>query len=451
MSLVRKRSSRQKERKSGLRGLLNFLLSSLTLSLAIILSPGFQNALCIEAEGYSGSDSTEIQTEYPGKISSKATWEKVVSFPGAVVFFPFRVVYKVTEKAFGTEYEVPLVGKVADVMTSDDGRRSLYPTYGSRRGAGLKYKHKALFSQRSVFDITTTAWLRNRSMYRIRLRDADLFGGIATAGFMAKYALMPDERFYGIGMDSEKNDKSNFSWEQTSIEISLGKRIATRLNSNVFFRYQRNNIFPGRDNSIPLTSDYYDAVTLPGLETGVEFFEGELEVGYDSRNHPGNPTGGWEIYLSGGYQRQYRYDDYKFWDSSVDIRRYLHLFYGRYIVLRGAIGVTRPLSGMEIPFYHLNEIGSWSTIRGFSRGRFRDRDLVMGSLEYRWPLTPNFLHALIFVDAGKVSRDIFENISEGDYEITYGLGLMGWNSEGILIRAELGISSDQIRFNLDFN
>jgi hypothetical protein len=451
MALVRYRLNKQREKSADLNGLFRFGLRTIVLSLFIISGSAFPGARCLETDTYADGDSVDSQTGYPRKIPSKTTWEKLVSLPGAVIFFPFQVVYEVTESAFGTEYEVPLIGKIADLMTSDDGRRSLLPTYGSRRGGGLKYRHKGLFKRRSVFDITTTVWLRNRSMYRIRIREVDLFGGIATTGFMAKYTLMPDEKFYGLGMDSNKDDKSNFSWERTSVEISLGKRLTARLNSNLILGYQRNNILPGRDHSIPLTSDKYNSTTLPGLESGAELLGGEFEVTYDSRNHPGKPTGGWEIFLGGGYQRQYRDDNFKYWESSVDITRYAHLFFNRYMVLRTAASVARPLSGMEVPFYHLNQIGRWGTVRGFSRGRFRDRDLLLGSLEYRWPLTPNFLHALIFVDAGKVSRDIFENISDGDYEITYGLGLIGWSHEGILIRAEIGKSADQIRFNLDFN
>ncbi|UCC81074.1 MAG: BamA/TamA family outer membrane protein [Candidatus Zixiibacteriota bacterium] len=435
----------------GLTRYLRFGFSAVFFLTIIISSFGFFDAHCSEAYDNPVGDSTESDAGYPRKVSSKATWEKIVSFPGAVVFFPFQVVYAVTEKAFGTEYEVPLVGKIADLMASDDGRRSLYPTYGSRRGGGLKYKHKGLLSRGSVFDITTTAWIRNRSMYRIRFRDVDIIGGVASTGFTVRYMLMPDEKFYGLGMDSEKDDKSNFSWEQTSIELSLGKRFLDRLKSNITLAYQRNNILPGRDRSIPLTSDIYNSRTLPGLESGVELMGGNFEVTYDSKNHPGRPTGGWEIFINGGYQLQTRDDDFEYLESSMDITRYVHLFYNRYMVFRAAARTARPFSGKKVPFYHLSQMGLWSTVRGFSRGRFRDRDLVMGSLEYRWPLTPNYLHALIFVDAGKVSLDIFENISEGDYEISYGVGLIGWSHEGILIRAEIGKSSDQIRFNLNFN
>jgi outer membrane protein assembly factor BamA len=163
------------------------------------------------------------------------------------------------------------------------------------------------------------------------------------------------------------------------------------------------------------------------------------------------PTAGWELSLGAGILKQQGDNNYGYWEASVDIKRYVHLFNDRYMVFRTATRNVEPFSEREIPFYHLSQIGQWKTIRGFSRSRFRDKDLLLGSVEYRWPLAPRFLHALIFVDAGKVSDDVLDNINKKNYEITYGIGILGWYQNGVLIRAELGRSADQIRFNLNFN
>lgn len=421
------------------------------LILVILLFLGNSSAYSQDADTDSGEDSTGTTIIYPEKIPSNKTWEKIVSFPGAVVFFPFKIVFRGAEAAFDVDYEVPYASWVADMAVSDDGRRSLLPTYGSRRGGGLKYKHNGLISENSVFDITSTIWFKNRTMQRIRIRDLDLPGGIAAAGLKAEYLVLPDERFYGIGMDSEKEGKTNFAWEQFSLDFSLGRKFSRKLKTDVIFTYQRNNILPGRDNSIPSTIDLYDNNSLPGLETGIEFTGGNLSIEFDSRNHPGIPTAGWELSLGGGLLRQYSEGRFGFWESTVDVKRYVHLFYGRYMVFRVAARRAQPFSDREIPFYYLSELGRWETIRGFSRSRFRDNDLLLGSIEYRWPLTPKFLHALIFVDAGKVSEDILDDIAKDDYEITYGIGILGWYLNGVLIRAELAKSGERFRFNLEFN
>ncbi|UCE67087.1 MAG: BamA/TamA family outer membrane protein [Candidatus Zixiibacteriota bacterium] len=322
---------------------LRFSFFNLFAFLIIILCFGFSSAHCLETGTNSGKDSTESPTDYPQKIPSRTTWEKIVSFPGAVIFVPFKIIYMTSKIAFDIDYEVPYFSKIADLMVSNDGRRSLLPTYGSRRGGGLKYKHKGLISERSVFDITSTIWMRNRSMQRIRFRDLDLHGGVVTAGFNAEYFLLPDERFYGIGMDSEKNGKTNFAWEKISFNFSIGKRFFERLNFKGVFAYQRNNILPGRDNTIPSTTDIYDDISLPGLETGIELTGGNLGIEFDSRNHPGRPTAGWELSLGAGLLQQSGGDRFGFWESSFDIKRYVHLFYHRYMVFRIAARSAKPL------------------------------------------------------------------------------------------------------------
>jgi len=426
-----------------------FYIFSLILIIFFFLLDSYAYGQGIDTE--SGEDSTGSTVIYPEKIPSNKTWEKIVSFPGAVVFFPFRIVYLTAQAAFNADYELPYASWAADMAVSDDGRRSLLPTYGSRRGGGLKYKHNGLISENSIFDITSTIWFKNRSMQRIRIRDLDLPGGIAAAGLKAEYLVLPDERFYGIGMDSKKEGETNFAWEQFSLEFSLGRRLSRKLTTDFILAYQRNNILSGRDNSISSTTDLYDNNSLPGLETGIEFTGGYLSIVFDSRNHPGIPTAGWEIALGGGLLRQYSKGRFGFWESSLDARRYVHLFYNRYMVFRVAARRVEPFSDKEIPFYYLSELGRWETIRGFSRSRFRDNDLLLGSVEYRWPLTPKFLHALIFVDAGKVSDDILDDITEDEYEITYGIGILGWYQNGVLIRAELAKSGERFRFNLEFN
>jgi hypothetical protein len=451
MALTGYRLNKKREKSTGLNGLFRHGFRIVVLSLVIISGSAFPGARCLETDTFADGDSAESKIDYPKKIPSRATWEKIVSFPGAIVFFPFKVIYIATEAAFELDYEVPYVSWVADIMVSDNGRRSLLPTYGSLRGGGLKYKHKGLISENSIFDITSTIWLKNRSMQRIRIRDLDLAGGAATAGLKAEYLILPDERFYGTGMNSEKEGKTNFAWEKISLDLSLGRKFSQKVKADLVFTYQRNNILPGRENSIPSTTDIYDDISIPGLETGIELAGGDFEIKIDSRNHPGVSTAGWEISLEAGLLWQFENREFGFWESSFDIKRYVHLFYNRYMVFRTAAQNVDPLSERNIPFYYLSEIGQWNTIRGFSRSRFRDRDLLLGSVEYRWPLTPYFLHALIFVDAGKVSGDIFDSITENNFEITYGIGILGWYQNGVLIRAEIGKSKDQFRFNLNFN
>ncbi|MEE9554957.1 MAG: BamA/TamA family outer membrane protein [candidate division Zixibacteria bacterium] len=393
------------------------------------------------------SDSTE---SFPARIPAHSTWEKIVSVPGYIINFPFKVVLAGVDLVSGVSWDVPFLFELADLMVADDGSRGLIPTYASRSGAGLKLYNKRFPSERSKIDLSATVGLKKRQRYRFRIRNVDLAGGMVTAGLLAQYRLLPDERFYGIGMDSEKGDKSNFTWEQAKVEFTLGKSFGEMLVFDAILFVERNGIFNGKDKEVISTTELFRGV-LPGLETEVDFFGAGLKFGYNSLNHPGKPTVGWKAEFAGRIYRLTNINRYGFWESSIDVSRYVHLFYGRSLVLRLAARTTEPFKNKSIPFYYLSDIGRLETLRGFSRARFRDFDNLLGSIEYRYPLMPNYLDAFLFVDIGQVSPDIFNELALDDFETTFGGGVRIWNHEGNILTLQLGKSRERLRAYLSLN
>jgi hypothetical protein len=399
------------------------------------------------ADENSTADTTST-IEYPERIPSKDRWEKVVSFPGAILNFPFTVLLKTVDLAMGMDFEMPFIVRLVDPLVADDGSRGLIPKFSSRSGIGLKFYQKSLFNEKSRFDISATGgpnWLQK---YRFRIRRLQI--GNMTARVIAQYTKMPTESFYGIGMDSDKDDRTYFAWEQAKAEVVFGRRFAGRLGANFIFALERNNIFGGKDDSYPSTIDIFHA-SLPGLETGVEILSTGLEFDYYSINHPSRPTSGWIVNIKGTYSEQTNDNKYGFYDASVDITRYIHLFYGRTLALRMAGGRVEPSADKEIPFYHLSELGRSETIRGFNRGRFVDNDFILGSIEYRYPLMPNYFDAFLFSDFGRVSADLFDDLSADNFKVTYGGGIYIWDDEEIKLTMQIGKSKEQLRFYLSLN
>jgi len=391
---------------------------------------------------------TTIVIEYPERISSKTSWEKVVSLPGTIINIPFAVLLKTVDFAMGVDFEAPFIVRLVDPLIADDGNRGLIPKYSSRAGVGLKFYQKSLFNEGSKFDISATGGRNRLQRYRFRIRNLEI--GQLTSGMIVQYMLMPTESFYGIGMDSEKDDKTIFAWGQAKVEIVLGRKIANKISFNLLFNFERNNIFSGKDDSYLSTIDVYDSA-LPGLETGIEILSTGIELDYNSTNNHGRPTSGWVFNVKGTYSEQTNDDKYGFYKSSVDITRYIHLFYGRTIAMRLSGGRVEPSSDKDIPFYYQSELGKSETIRGFSRGRFIDRDFMLGSIEYRYPLMPNYLDAFLFSDFGRVSADIFDDLSADKFQVTFGGGIYIWDDDEIKLRMQLGKSKEQLRFYFSLN
>ena len=154
--------------------------------------------------------------------------------------------------------------------------------------------------------------------------------------------------------------------------------------------------------------------------------------------------------------RQLGAEKYGFWRASADITQYIHLFYHRTLVLRVAGEMVQPFSDKDIPFYHLSQLGERETIRGFKRGRFHDRDMLLGSAEYRYPLSRNDrehsgIEAIIFADAGQVSPDITNDFSFDEFRPGYGAGIRFYGEDGMTTKIEFGKSRDGFRFYFVLN
>jgi hypothetical protein len=385
---------------------------------------------------------------YPPKMSSRLTWEEIVSLPGTLVYFPVRMVFKTAEKTAIYLDDAKVVRRIVDVMTSDDGLRGLRPYYSSRAGIGMKVFQKGLFTEDSKLTLTLAAGLRGRRRYELRLKRVQFPGNAFTSEYRIRYQFLSDESFYGIGPDTKKLDRSNFAHEQVILLASFRRFLKEGWSVNALIGFQQNEIKKGRDRRYPSTTDLYTGEQLSGLSTSNGMAQFGLELQGQSSNKPGQPHGGFGFSLASTIAQQVDDDSFGFWKVNADISKYVHLFYNRAIVLRAAGEVTEPLSGRGVPFYHFSELGRGDTIRGFRRGRFRDLDMILGSIEYRYPVWYHTDIAL-FVDAGQVSRDIFNRISMGSFEVGYGLGirLSGAEEMGTLIsKLEIAKSREEIRF-----
>jgi outer membrane translocation and assembly module TamA len=90
-------------------------------------------------------------------------------------------------------------------------------------------------------------------------------------------------------------------------------------------------------------------------------------------------------------------------------------------------------------------LGRRETIRGFTRGRFRDNDMLLASLEYRYPIW-HYFDAVLFVDAGQVSPDIAETFALDRFEFGFGGGIRVRTNRGLILKLEIGFSRDRTRF-----
>ncbi|MCH7818599.1 MAG: BamA/TamA family outer membrane protein [Candidatus Marinimicrobia bacterium] len=415
-----------------------------------------QGIIKVESEGgseYSGivssaldtvSDSVEFR---PKKYAARHTWEKAISFPLEITFFPVELFFEGTKATIGFVDDSKLIPRLKYLLTCDDGSCGVIPTYASLSGGGVKIYQKGWLGPESKFDLSLTAGPNRRQSYQLRFRYNKLFNKAISSDYRIRYRMLPDERYFFLNI---KTDETNFAHEQFIGEATFRKEFGKARNLNIIFGINVNNMLEGRGESIP-TSKFISKEKLPGLGEQVKLIRLELGAQHDSKNRPGNPTGGIEARATTGIYSQVGDDKFGFWKGSFDFKHFINLFYDRVLMLRITGELTEPFSSREIPFYYLSELGRNGTIRGFERGRFRDRDMVLGSLEYRYSIWMHGIDALLFIDAGKVTPDIFNDNSWNNFNVSYGTGIRIWSPEGLVSKLEIGWSDDGMRIHFGLN
>jgi len=393
------------------------------------------------------SDSVEFR---PKKYATRYTWEKAISLPLEIVYFPVELFFKGTKATLEFVDESKLIPRLKYLLTCDDGSCGVVPTYAPRSGAGIKIYQKGWFDPESKLDLSLSAGPIRRQAYQLRFRYDKLFKKAISSEYRIRYRMLPDENYFFLNVETMKTEETNFAHEQFTGEATFGKEFGNQRKLNVIFGLNVNNILKGRGNTNS-TSEFFSKDSLLGLGEKVKLSRLELGAQHDSKNKPGNPSKGTETRATAGIYYQFGDDKFGFWKGSFDFKYFRHLFYNRVLMLRIAGEMTEPVSSREIPFYYLSELGRNGTIRGFERGRFRDRDMVLGTVEYHYPIWLLGIDALLFIDAGKVTQDIFNDNSENNFNVSYGTGIRFWNREGLVSKLEIGWSADGMRIHFGLN
>ncbi len=373
--------------------------------------------------------------------------ERLVALPGMLLSLPPVLLLKAAEQVAGYVYAENLIPRTRDLLTSADGRRAVWPSYSNQHGGGFTFSQKQILSPNDVFSLKLTGNLGKRQRYRLDWEQIQPGGSPFVLNFMFRYRFLPAESFFGLGPDSRKSDELNFDYEQTLGQAGLGYRISPVVSVFGQGAFTHSNIYPGSDEAPPITL-VFNRQTLPGLQSRVRIFQYGGGVRIDSRNRPGNATRGQTALLFAALYRDVDGGRFRFWKTGADLAHYIHLGRRRVLRLRLAGEITRPLAnGDRIPFFYLAELGERETIRGFDRGRFRDRDNFIAALEYRIP----FWHHLDWfwlIDAGQVAPDIVTDLSIRKLQFSFGAGMRFFNDDGGAVVGQFAVSKDRLRVYL---
>jgi hypothetical protein len=249
--------------------------------------------------------------------------------------------------------------------------------------------------------------------------------------------------FYGFGMGTSKDDRSDFDFQQPYGSATLTLRPTRRLlilrgGMELSQWSQR----PAK-GEFPSVETVYTPATLPGLGTRTTYLHSQGTAGFDWRTSPGYSRRGG---FYGVTVHDYADKDERFGFRQVDYEAIQHVPILReawVVSLRAIAHTTYSRTDQQVPFFLLPYVGSGSTLRGFTSHRFRDRNGL--TLQAEWRIMANrFMDTAVFYDAGKVAArraDLDLNGLKSDY----GFGVRLHGPFATPLRIEVARSPEGLR------
>jgi outer membrane protein assembly factor BamA len=278
-----------------------------------------------------------------------------------------------------------------------------------------------------------------------RLRNEHLF-----ADFTATYRNYPQEDYFGLGPKSRREHRTNFRLEDATYLGTVGvrgwrKRLALGARGGIV----QVNAGPGTDGRFASTERLFTPGDTPALDRQPDFFQFGAFAQMDWRDEPGNPRSGgnylvrWDTFGDRDWGR------YSFRRYEVELQQYFPFFNRRRVIaVRARTSLTDTSPGQTVPFYMMETLGGSEDLRGFREFRFRDRNLMVYNLEYRWEVFSG-LDMALFGDAGKVFSDR-SDFSLADVEGAYGIGFRFNQAKAVFLRIDIGRSREGTRFFFKF-
>ncbi len=314
---------------------------------------------------------------------------------------------------------VPCLGAAQDAASLDSvGRRRLQPlpAIGSAPETGLQFGLTMLgvweptprFATRPAM-LLASALATTKSQFRARVEgERWTYGNARRLAGMLQWQQFPLP-YYGIGDDAPESAEEIFTPKGVEAMFSVHQRIGGSWYATGAVRHL--------DQSIATDSNgVLQTGTVLGSEGGkiTEFSAGFLT---DTRDNLFAPRGGRLIQFSYGRSATGLWSDYGYGTLRADARAY------RAVATEHVFATHLQVVGIDgdAPFDQLALVGGGDIMRGYARGRYRDRWLLAAQGEYRSPVRAR-VGGVVFAGAG-ISAPGLDELSGRTLLPTYGAGL----------------------------
>jgi outer membrane protein assembly factor BamA len=333
-----------------------------------------------------------------------------------------------------------IITRISDTFLQP--RDGFYPYLGSVYGGGgftpgagfLRY-----YGDRSTFDIHGLYSFRNYKLVEATTRSPGHAGGRLDLGARVGWRDATRVGYYGLGIESDKDDRANYRFKETYVGGTASLRPARWVTVGGGIAYEDYQLEPGQ-GSDPSIETRYTPETAPGLGASPAFVHTELTGGIDWRTSPGySRTGGYY----GLTVHDYADPDDAFSFSRLDatVIQHIPILKETWVLsVRGRLQTTLDDNDV-VPYFLLPSLGGGSVLRGYHTGRFRDRHALVTTAEWRWFPNRTAFDVALFFDAGTVASRRAELWSQR-MATNWGIGARFHGPADTPVRAEIAHGAD---------
>lgn len=312
---------------------------------------------------------------------------------------------------------------------------------GSGIAFGGGWRHD-LFDRQARIVLEAGHSFRNYRMVRADLSMPYIADETFEIGVEGSYRMHPQEDFYGNGFFTRRDFRTAFRYEAPGVETRALVKPWPWLNAGVRLGYLDVEIGAGQDKRFPSIEALFDTVEAPGLLDQPSYLYGDLFATLDTRDSPGNARAGQYIGVRWRRYQDRDLDRFDFDALDIDVQQFIPIFdKKRVFALRAQLMTTTAGDGHEVPFYFRPTLGGSDTLRSYADFRFRDRNVFVANLEYRWEAFSG-LDMALFADFGEVAPE-FGLLDNGDLRGAYGLGFRFNTNRAVFLRFDVAAGGSE--------
>ena len=236
--------------------------------------------------------------------------------------------------------------------------------------------------------------------------------------------------FYGIGFVNGNNERKVSIDQSGSIfQGEILVRLFGRLYAGPVYRY-----FPTQTKPDGVLRDALVEIGIPVPQLDLDIGSLGFHLQHDLRDNTFNPAKGHLFDFTAAFQEPA-------FGSDLTYQKY-ETAYNYYLGLSGPSVLAMRASGCyatgDVPFFDLCLLGAKSDIRGYGVGRYQDRTLLSGQVEYRRGLYKKF-GGVVFGGVAQVAED-FHDFNGSDWLPGVGVGLRYLVSEDNKLNLRLDVA-----------